>query len=79
MSIAHQRGTVLREHRQGKNNGDMFSDFIGTHLQETFNRCRIPKDKRFVLYKTVKKQEELWIQLEESNLAYLNSPGFNPI
>ena len=79
MSIAHQRGTVLCEHRQGKNNGDMFSDFIRTHFQETFNRCSIPKDKRFALYKTVKKQEELWIQLEESSLAYLSSPGFNPI
>ena len=25
----------------------MFSDFIKTHFQETFNRCRIPKEKRF--------------------------------
>ena len=26
----------------------MFSDFIKTHFQETFSRCRIPKGKRFL-------------------------------
>ena len=26
----------------------MFSDFIKTHFQETFSRCRIPKGKRLL-------------------------------
>ena len=44
MAIAHQKD-VLCEQYEGKGNGDMFSDFIKTHLQETLSRCRIPKGK----------------------------------
>ena len=48
VAIAHQKGVVLCEQYEGKINGDMFSDFIKTHFQETFSRCKIPKGKRFL-------------------------------
>ena len=47
VAIAHQKGVALCEQYEGKINGDIFSDFIKTHFQETFTRCRIPKGKRF--------------------------------
>ena len=64
VAIAHQKGVVLCEQYEGKINGDMFSDFIKTHFQETFSRCRVPKGKSFLqdgclLYKTVKRQDKL--------------------
>ena len=75
LEIAHQRGVGLCEQDEGKINGDMLSDFIKTHFQETFSWHRIPKGKRFfqvdVLYKAFKKQGKLWIQLEQSSLAHL--------
>ena len=71
---AYQKSVVFCEQYEGKINGDMFSDFINTHFQETFSRCRIPLGKGFfkidMLYKTVKRQDKLWRQLEQSNLAY---------
>ena len=48
VAIAYQKDVVLREQYEGKINGDMFSDFIKTHFQETFSPCRIPKGKRFL-------------------------------
>ena len=48
VAIAHQKGVNLCEQYEGKTNVDMFSDFIKIHFQETFNRCRIPKGKRFL-------------------------------
>ena len=48
VAIAHQKGVNLCEQYEGKTNVDMFSDFIKTHFRETFNRCRIPKGKRFL-------------------------------
>ena len=48
VAIAHQKGVVLCKQHEGKINGDMFSDFIKTHFQETFSRCRVPKGKSFV-------------------------------
>ena len=47
LEIAHQRGVGLCEQDEGKINGDMLSDFIKTHFQETFSWHRIPKGKRF--------------------------------
>ena len=43
VAIAHQKCIVSCEQCESK-----FSDFIKTHFQETFSRCRIPKDKRFL-------------------------------
>ena len=37
LAIAHLKGVVLCEQYEGKISGDMFSDFMKTHLQETFN------------------------------------------
>ena len=48
VAIAHQKGVVLREQYEGKINGDIFTDFIKTHFQETFSRCKIAKGKRFL-------------------------------
>ena len=45
---AHQKGVALCEQYEGKINGDMPSDFIKTHFQETFSRSKIPKGKRFL-------------------------------
>ena len=47
MAIVHEKG-VPYEPYEGKINGDMFSDFIKTHVQEIFSRCRIPKGKSFL-------------------------------
>ena len=48
MVIAQQKGVVLCKQYEGKINGDIFSDFITTQFQETFNGCKIPKGKRFL-------------------------------
>ena len=48
VTIAHQKGVVSCEQHEGIINGNMFRDFIKTHFQETFSRCRIPKGKRFL-------------------------------
>ena len=48
VAIAHQKGVILCEQYERKINGDIFPDFIKTHFQETFSRCRIPKGKRFL-------------------------------
>ena len=48
VAIAHQIGVVICQQYKGKINGDMFLDFIKTHFQETFSRCWIPKEKRFL-------------------------------
>ena len=48
VAISHQKGDVLCEQCEGKINGDMFSDFIKTHFQETSTRCRVLKGKRFL-------------------------------
>ena len=62
----------------------MFSDFIKTHFQETFSRCRIPKGKRFL-------QDRCPVQNGKKVRKTLNtvgaikfsiplcSPDFNPI
>ena len=84
VAIAHQKGVVLCEQYEGKINGDMFSDFIKTYFQETFSRCRIPKDKRFL-------QDECPVQKSKKTRQALDtigaikfsiptrSPDFNPI
>ena len=48
VAIAHQKGVVLCEQYEGKINRDMFSDFMKTHFQKTFSRCRIAKRKRLL-------------------------------
>ena len=73
--IAHQKGVGLCKQYEGKINRDMFSDFIKTYFQETFSRRKIPKGKNFLEdgcpVQNSKRQDKLWMQLEQSNLAYL--------
>ena len=75
VATAHQKGVSLCEQDEGKINEDMLSDFIKARFQETFSWHRIAKGKGFlkmdVLYKAVKKQGKLWIQLEQSSLEHL--------
>ena len=53
----------------------MFSDFIKHTFKKLSVDARFQKAKGFfkmdVLYKTVKKQDKIWIQLDQSNLAPL--------
>ena len=46
----------------------MFSDFIKTHFQETFSRCRIPKAKRLL-------QDECPVQISEKARQALDAVG----
>ena len=75
VAIAHQKGVVLCEQYKDKINGDMFSDFIKHTFKKLSVDARFQKAKGFfkmdVLYKTVKKQDKIWIQLDQSNLAPL--------
>ena len=75
VAIAHQEGVVLCEQYEGKLM-EICSQISSKH---TFKKLSVDggfqKAKGFfkmdVLCKTVKKQNKLWIQLEQSNLAYL--------
>ena len=64
VAIAYQKGVVLGEQYEGIIKGNVLR-FHKTHIQETFSRCSVPKGKRFlqddVLYKTVKRQDKIWI------------------
>ena len=72
VGIANKKCIVLCEQYEGKINGDMFLDFTFKKLSAD---AGFQKTKGFfkvdVLYKTVKRQDKLWIQLEQSNLAYV--------
>ena len=61
----------------------MFSDFIKTHFQKTFSRCRIPKSKKFLQagcpVQNSKKVRQTLDTVGESNLAYLLVHRFYPI
>ena len=62
----------------------MFSDFIKTHFQETFSRCRIPKGKRFLQDGCpVQNSKKARQALDTVGAIKFNipprSPDFNPI
>ena len=84
VAIAHQKEVVLCEQYEDKINGDMFSNFIKKHFQETFSRCKIPKGKRFLQdgcpVQNSKNARQTLDTVEAIKFSIPSrSPDFNPI
>ena len=84
VAIPHQIGVVLCEQYEDKINGEMFLDFIKTHFQETFSRCKIPNGKRFLQdachVKNSKKAKQALDTVGAIKFSiHPRSPDFNPI
>ena len=84
MEIAHQTGVVLCEQYEDKINGDMFSDFIEIHFQETLSWWTIPKEKRLLqdgypVQNSKKSRQALDTVVAIKFSMPPSSPNFNPI